>query len=440
MNEKYKIAFDQINEGKYIEAYEQFSNILKNEPNDAFARFYRAILDFSYIQDKMNDTISDLEQLANSKNKYYTVSRGYLCIIYSNLELPVKSIDYGESIVKSDDEELQPLLMDIYFSLSKSYMMLGDLNSLEMALKCTNYCLEQDPDETQELYINKIDILSRMNKFDEAESELSNLYVKFGSSFSYYYISAELNILIFKAKQRKENLDKALSDVDIALQYEPKSRVLILLKSKIYSLMKEKDKAFEMLSLVKEDYDEEEYLLEQFNLYEEFEEYDKIIELSKNYLEKEESWIMYYTLAFFKAKSAVTKEEIIEVRDLYQKSYNIEKKIFIYNELYRLNFVLNEDSKNVELTKDIIDMYPKDGRLRYLLAESKHRLNYNYDEILECFEESFKLGFLDELRYYTMTIPLVEKPNKLYKKLSKYKKTDPNLLSPWMARKIGIRY
>ena len=59
-------------------------------------------------------------------------------------------------------------------------------------------------------------------------------------------------------------------------------------------------------------------------------------------------------------------------------------------------------------------MYPKDGRLRYLLAESKHRLNYNYDEILECFEESFKLGFFDELRYYTMTIPLVEKPNKLY--------------------------
>ena len=47
------------------------------------------------------------------------------------------------------------------------------------------------------------------------------------------------------------------------------------------------------------------------------------------------------------------KEEIIEVRDLYQKSYNIEKKIFIYNELYRLNFVLNEDSKNVELTKEL---------------------------------------------------------------------------------------
>ena len=39
-----------------------------------------------------------------------------------------------------------------------------------------------------------------------------------------------------------------------------------------------------------------------------------------------------------------------------------------------------------------------------------------------------------------MIIPLVKKPGKLYKHLKKYKDAEPSSLSPWMARKIGIRY
>jgi tetratricopeptide (TPR) repeat protein len=39
-----------------------------------------------------------------------------------------------------------------------------------------------------------------------------------------------------------------------------------------------------------------------------------------------------------------------------------------------------------------------------------------------------------------MITPLVVKPSKYHKYLRKYRNIDPSLISPWMARKIGIRY
>lgn len=440
MNEKYKAAFDYINEGKYEDAYNYFSNIVDENKNDTFARFYRSLVAFSYLPTKMQETIDDLELLANSKNKYTNISKAYLSIVYCNIEMPLKSIEYGECAVKSTDEGIEDVLLDIYFSLSKSYMMLGDPSSLEMALKCVDYCIEESVEDIADVYINKIDILSRMNRFDEAETTLSTLYVKFGSSFSYYYISAELNILIYKAKDDKDYLQKALNDVNVALQYESDSSTIILLKARIYSLLKDLDNALKTVELVKDDFEEDEYLMEVFNIYEEFDDYDSIVKLCNKYLENKESWRIYYTLAFIKAKSAITKEEIEEVKELYLKSYNVSKKIIVFNEIYRLNFVLNKDELNIPLVEDLLKINPKDGRLQFLLAEAKHRTNYSYDEILDLYEKSYNLGFLDELRYYTMITPLVKKPSKNFHILRKYKNIEPGMLSPWMVRKIGIRY
>ena len=51
--------------------------------------------------------------------------------------------------------------------------------------------------------------------------------------------------------------------------------------------------------------------------------------------------------------------------------------------------IIDLDEKNIELVEDLLKISPKDGRLYYLLAEAKHRLNYDYEDVIESFTNSF---------------------------------------------------
>lgn len=436
MNNKYKDAFDKINSGDQIGAYEEFNKILEENPSDLFAIFYRALIGFSSVPEQTEQTLKDFEQVANTKGDFQIPAVSYLAILYSNLEEPIKAIEYGEKALKIGTE----LTLDIYFALSKAYFQLGDPTSLKKSLEYIDKCIEEEPEEISDFYVCKVDILANMNLYSEALDVLSIIYSKFGSSFTYYYLNARLSILMYRAKEKKEDLESAKRAIDTSLQYEENNFSAKMLKVEILSLEKNKDEALKILDTVKDSFEDDIYLVEQFKVYEEAGLYDDIIRLAEEYLKEKEAWRIYYSLAFFKSKKAVLAEEIIEVRNLYLKAFNLSKQVFIFNEIYRINYVINEDQNNLDIVNEMIKLYPTDGRFHFLQAEAKHRLNYEYDEVIESFTNSFKLNYLDELRYYTLIIPLVSKPSKYYKYTKKYATIDPKIISPWEVRKIGIRY
>ena len=175
MNELYKNAFDKINSGDQLGAYEEFSRILEEHPDDLFATFYRALVGFSSVPDKLEQTINVFEKVAKSKGTFQVPSMSYLSILYSNLEETLKAIEYGEKVLKLGTE----LTLDINFALSKAYFQLGEINNLKKSLEYINKCIEEEPEEISDFYVCKVDVLANMNLYEEALEVLSIIYSKF---------------------------------------------------------------------------------------------------------------------------------------------------------------------------------------------------------------------------------------------------------------------
>ena len=265
MNNKYKNAFDKINNGDQSGAYEEFSRILNENPDDLFATFYRALIGFSSVPEEIEQTLKDFEKVAQSKSEFQIPAISYLAILYSNFEEPNKAIEYGEKALKLGTE----LELDINFSLSKAYFQLGDASNLKKSLLYINKCIEEEPEEISDFYICKVDILANMNLYDEALDVLSIIYSKFGSSFTYYYLNARLSILMYRAKENKDDLANAKRAIETSLQYEENNFSAKMLLVEILSLEKSKDEALKVLETIKDSFDEDIYLVEQFKIYEE---------------------------------------------------------------------------------------------------------------------------------------------------------------------------
>lgn len=432
---KHMEAIDTLKNGEYEEAYKKFSRIYENDKNDYLALFYRAVTAFTHFPSKIEQTINDFERLIAINSPFKYQSMAYLVMIYCNNEAE-KAIKYADEAIKHNPE----LYIDLNFALSRAYFEYGDDASLRKSLEYIDKCIEKDEGETSDFYICKVEILITLGKFEQAEEILDLVYTKFGGSLNYYYLTAKLKIAIYNKINDASFLDQALSDLALANQYEENNCSVVLLKVEIYALKKEKEKALKELEKAKEFFDDDSYLVEQFKIYEELGEDDIIVKIAYEYLKEHESWRIYYSLGFFLAKTAKSLIEIEELKSVYLKAYNLNKEIFIFDEIYRLNFILSCDYENLELLEDLIKLHPEDGRLRFLLGETKHRLNYNYDDVLNEFNASYELKYLDEFKYLTLIMPLTIEPKKTAKKLKKYQKKDFHPSDIWLLRKLGIMY
>ncbi len=432
---KHMEAIETLKNGEYEEAYQKFSRIYENDNKDYLALFYRAVTAFSHFPDRKEQTINDFERLVaiNCPFKYHAMA--YLVMIYCDNEVE-KAIKYVDDAIKHNPE----LYIDINFALSRAYFERGDDESLQKSLAYINKCIEKDEGENPDFYICQVEILIALSKFEQAEETLDLVYRQFGGSLNYYYLTSKLKVAKYYKIKDDYFLDQALSDLVLATQYDENNCGVILQKVEIYALKKEKEKALKELEKTKQYLNDDSYLVEQFKVYEELGEDNTIIKIAYEYLKDHESWRIYYSLGFFLAKSAKSLIEIEELKSVYLKAYNLHKEIFIFDEIYRINLILSCDFDNLELLEDLIKIHPEDGRLHFLLGETKHRLNYDYDEVISEFTVSYELKYLDEFKYLTLIIPLTIAPKKIAKKLKKYQKKDFRPSDIWLLRKLGIMY
>lgn len=433
---KHEEAFELLKENDFEKAYDIFSKLYEENQKDYLALFYRALIAFLYIESNQQQAIADFEELIETKSPFQNQAKAYLVILYTNFHMPKRAIKYGEEAIKFNPN----LAVDINYSLSKAYMECEDIDSKKKALTCINYCIEKCPDDACMFYGYKTEVLLDLDFLKEAEENLDEMYTKFGSSFDYYSLLAKLYLKNYLNNHDVIFLDKALRNADTALQYEENDLQMIMLKVVIYVERKDKAEALKLLATVKNEFEEDDYLVEVLNIYDEFDELDMITKLSKEYLEKHESWKVYYTYATALTKRAHTTADLIEVKALYEKAYHLEKTSLLFDRLYYINACLNNDEENLKLCEELLETYPYEGKLYYLIGKCQYILNYDYDDIISSFTKAYNERYIDVFSYDTLLIPLVENPKKLVKNLKYYRNLDYKVIDPYGARKIALMY
>lgn len=88
-------AFQLVEEEKYKEAYEAFSNLINDKALENDARYSRAMIDISRLKEHFENTINDLKELINKKTKYAKISYSFLTLVYDELDMIDEVIKYG---------------------------------------------------------------------------------------------------------------------------------------------------------------------------------------------------------------------------------------------------------------------------------------------------------------------------------------------------------
>lgn len=427
-----------LEEGKYEEAYDYLSNKLEETPNDINILYTRGIIDCVHIKKHIGQTILDFEYIVNKSKKLTSVLYPFLTILSDINEDPERVIKYGELCKTNEDN---PMLLDINWALSRAYYARAEYESYKIALEYINKCLSMAEEDIEDFYYCKCEILAALEDTEEFEKLLNICYLKFGGGFNYYYLNVRLYIQKIKKEYLEEYVTKALDNADIAVTYNPDEEYkIITLKVDLYCLIKQYDKAIELVDLLTKWFDKDDVLVEKLKIYEEIQDFDTVKKLSREFLETNKSWKIEYSLGYALEITPNSEEDLIEGKQLLDSAYNESKKLFIVSDLYRVNKQLRKDKDNLELLTPLLLENPTNGGLYNLMGETIQRLNYPYKDIIRCYELAYKYKWISEFEYLDDLLPLVENPNKLNKKIKKYQLVSKELLSGWMKRRIGIKY
>ena len=431
-----------LEEGKYEEAYDYLTTKLEEKPNDIQILYTRGIIDCVHIKKHIGQTILDFEYIVSKSKKLTPVLYPFLTILSDINDDHERVIKYGE-LCKLDEDN--PMVLDINWALSRAYYLRSDYESYKIALDYINKCLAMAEEDIEDFYYCKCEILSALDEVEELEKLLNTCYLKFGGGFNYYYLNVRLYIIKIRKKLNNENIDeyitRALENADIAVTYNPEEEYkLITLKVDLYCIIKQYDKAVELVDSLNKWFDPDDVLVEKLKIYEELQDYETVKKLSREFLENNQSWKIEYSLGYALEITPSTEEDLIESKQLLESSYNTSKKMFIISDLYRVNKQLRKDYDNFELITPLLLENPNNGGLYNLMGETIQRLNYPYKEIIKCYELAYKYKWISEFEYLDDLLPLIDNPKKLNKKLKKYQLVSRELLSGWMKRRIGIKY
>lgn len=425
-----------ISEQNYNKAYELYTELYSKNNKDYFSLFSRAVIGFSNLPEKMEQSIEDFEILISKKTKFSKIAKAQLALVYSNNSRPIEAIKYGEEALKYNPE----FAYDLHYALSKSYIELFDIKSKEKALSHVNSCFELCNDDNCHLYVLKIEILIDLQRITEAEELLNFVYTEFGSSYEYYSLNAKLYVRQYFDSKNQEFLDKALSNADIALNYEENDYVITVIKIMIFVEKNDKKEAFRLLASIKDHFTDDEYLDEQLKLYDQFEAYDEAISYLNEYIKTTKTFSVYNGLGYFLSLKMKNLSDLKCVRELYYQAYSICESLSVFNKIYYINDILNDDEDNFKECEKLLNKYPDNGRLYYQLAKTKETLNFDYNDILNTYTKSYVFGYLEKILYYSVAISLADNPRKYFKYFKEFKKIDPLSLDPFMARRIGVLY
>ena len=433
-------------EGNYEEAYQFFDDVIKEEPRNIDAIYFRSFIDFFHLKKNILLTYQDFKYLIDKKTKFYDVILPLLVIVCDDLGLTAEVIKYGHIAIKMDT----PYLLDMKSILIKALRQTNEPNNQIEALALIDSILESDEDVPFEMYLQKVDIQIKFHDLEGAEKSIEKMFTVFPPNGNMYYMKGKLLLSTSAATKDKELVEDAKRAFEISLQFDPKLNGSRLLLAETYALEKNIDKALEIIDgftvlLDKETTEEEkkifeaDLIVEKIKICEVAGAWEKGLEICTDYLETSESWKVYYSLGYIQNVIATSKEELIIAKNNILKAYDMQKDLFFIPDIVTLNIILKEFEENDKLINDAINDNPENGLLYYLLADNTMRIDYDYEKIYRCYENALKYGYLDQASFVCHTSFLVENPKKLCSKNHKLLLNNP-AQTVWEKRKSGIRY
>ena len=426
-------AFQLVEEEKYKEAYEAFSNLINDKALENDARYSRAMIDISRLKEHFENTINDLKELINKKTKYAKISYSFLTLVYDELDMIDEVIKYGKLAIINDT----PFANEIYFALSRAYARRGNDEDLEEALKMINECLkDKELEEELDYLICKCDILISLEKFDEASQEIDHLVSSFGHSGVVYYLKARLAMKKYYKTDHIALVDEAIYNAEICLQYEEHDYSVKTLLIEGYTIKKDYTKALEIIDTMKTEDNEEDMIMEKVKVYDDAKEYQKALDLIIPYLHNHQSWKLKYMEGALLLDMDSNKIEMTLNR--FREAYELFPNNGIMLDILKVNRMLKREEDNYQFLQTIIQTRAE-GIIYFNLAETALRINKPYDEIIKYYYQAYELGYIDELEYYDSICNYTNS-----KKMNKIiKKNEKNALqgdSVWSKRKVAIRY
>lgn len=407
MNKIYSEGINLITQESYIEAYEFFDNLVKENDKDIIAKYYRASVDFFYLKKNKIQTYKDFECVINKK-KFLSKKLIYplICALAEDFEEYENVIKYGLMAIKykSINHEM------CYSALGRSYYMLGCQKndsyyfqqSLEMFLKVKELFPDDEIDTTKSL----VDVYYKLNDYDACLNQTEKLM---GSGLNdgilYYY----RGMCKYHCAQSKEDYADVVDCFDKALNYNGNDEECRFYRAISYYYLDEVEKSDEeLLSLYKE-INNPSFTHDLFHFYASVEEYDKII----NFYDLD-TILKDVPLKFFYARvlDFYGDESQKEVGLKYFKELFEEVKNADIFDFIRGRYLINNNPESLlEYINSILDKSDSEFPIVSLLCakiQAYRLMKKPYDEIYTILNELTHLG---DCRYEFIYNELYVNPN-----------------------------
>lgn len=445
------VGIEMIENQDFLNAYNYFNDILKDESNNIDAKYYCAFVDFFHLRKELFNDYTYFKYLVDKKTKYKETVLPLLVIACDELSLSSEVIKYGRMAISLDN----PYLSDVRNLLIKALALSNDSNNHVEALALIDVLIKDDEDAPVEVYLQKVDIQIKFNDLDGAEKTVEEIFTKFNANASVYFIKGKLalanaSISSKSDESSKKYLEDAINAFEISLQYDSSMSGSRLLLGECYALLGNIDKAFNALDAFRESIGknlkddqlssfEADLVVEKVKLCETTKNWELGIKICEDYLKNNDSWKVYYSLGYIQNVTANTHDELMVALGNIKKAYYLNKDTFLLPDVVNLNTVLKRFEDNDEIINEAIKKEPDNGLLYYLLAENTARLNYDYDLLISLYQKAKTLNYLDEASHITHVSFLIDNPKKLEKSAKKILKNTINY-SVWDQRRSAIRY
>lgn len=455
---KYFKGMSLIKDAKYKLAYQEFSHLIQSNNEDYQAYYYRGIVDFYYLKENLFQTKKDFERVIEKIPKYASELYAPLTILSNMANEVEQTIIYGEKALENPKiKHLPSFIIEINFALSRAYYQRGSSTvDYIKALSYLEQCLVMSDDEKVELYLCKCEILLEMELFDEVLDILDTLVIKYEFRSTIFFIRGRA---LSEKLQEDESLDKynqrleeALYCFNVYLKYDEKDDLALFYRANTLRRLGRVSEALsDYQTLIDNDnlneppFFRDELIVEMMRTYEINNQLDQAIEVANIHLYKFDSWQIEY----MKAMMIIERypEQLEQLVPLLEHAYQLSKRSVVAMGILDVYRRSGKIDKCYLWLKQLVDENPNEGRWYYYMGDILLKLNQPYDQVIDSYFKAYLYGYIDEMEYYDMILPLSSNPKMWYRHLkyltSKVDKIWMNALLPveiGSAHKISVRY
>lgn len=444
----YAKGLSLLYQAQYKLAYEEFSKLIQIDERDYQAYYYRGIIDFYYLKDHLDQTVTDFKKVIDNTPETKELYAP-LAILSDDID---DTIYYGERALTDPLNKSQDILMELYYALSRAYFLRGT-STLDY-LKALNY-IENSltyTDDGLNIYLSKCEILLGMELYDEILPIIDMIITKYEFDPMIYFIkgrtlskkpqSFESNALYH------ERLEEAIHCFNVYKRYHEDDISIDFYLGNALKLMGRFNEALAIFNqlLAKENLEdfitEAELYIEIITTYEKMGNLTAAFNFASHHLDL---WQVELTKLIISLNH--NKENFNEFSEQIKKLYfKVQEGPIAMTLLDK--YIRNGAYQQAELfLNEIIKLNPNDGRWDYYLSDILSKLNRPDKEIVNVLTNAFEKGYISYLEYSDLLYIIHDKPsvnNRFFKTtaniFNKAWHNDLNLLEISSAQKISLRY